>query len=529
MKTEKQLGRRGRRGLYGAVAGVALLELLYGCVGEENVEALVNKHVGTTAEMLTSGSTGGTCGGTYNVDERRSLAVTDKAIVDRFPLQRVMAQLVSRAGVSAQTEKDVYVRWWDTQTTSASGRFPEVMHCNSNAGTAFPTQCPRPESSLGDPARDPFNTTTPDFIPIGLFNRFDLTPKDGSSCGEYRVVYARNPAVSSARDFIIFEGALPNPNPGAGVAGCCPVAQFWADLSADNDITSRGTKLENFYFNGLTGFAPVIQPANFGMLGDGTYSASKGQIRTNEFMTGPWNLREFRLDKVCTTTTTGGVDADETSTTTCKLLVMPTTVKSNPHGSLFVSGTSTAFEDDFVNNQLPLLTRPATSLGSDTIEQLSAFGMNTPNNFNAGESADDSFDDYPGRLGTTSAFATRVGTAISGSGLTVRQVAERARAQSCMGCHQQSTGQSVGPGLTWPFSLGFTHINEFLDGSNRFQISQALTGTFLPHRKRVLEKYLADQAAGGGPMPGLVSSGGEDGVLMPAEDTSGTLGGSFTH
>lgn len=528
MRRDKQLGRRGRRGLYGAVAGVALLELLYGCVGEENVEAMVNKHVGTTAELLTSGSTGGTCGGTYNVDPRRSLAVTDKTIVDRFPLQRVMAQLVSRAGVTAQTEKDVYVRWWDTQTTTASGRFPEVMHCNANAGTTFATQCPRPESALGDPARDPFNTTTPDFIPIGLFNRFDLTPKDGSHCGEYRIVYAKTGAFGG-RDLVIFEGALPNPNPSAGVAACCPVAQFWADLSADADINSRATKLENFYFNGLTGFAPVVQPANFGMLGDGTYTSSKGQIRTNEFMTGPWNLREFRLEKVCTTTTTGGVDADETSTTTCKLLVMPTTVKSNPHGSLFVSGTSTAFEDDFVNNQLPLLTRQATSLGTDSIEQLSAFGMNTPNNFNAGESADDSFDNYPSKLGTTSAFATRVGTAISGTGLTVTQVAERARAQSCMGCHSQSVGRSVGPGLTWPASLGFTHVEETLDASNAFRISSALTNVFLPHRKRVLEKYLADQAAGGGPMPGLANMGGEDGVVLPAGDLSGTLGGSITH
>jgi len=52
------------------------------------------------------------------------------------------------------------------------------------AGRGRSCEGPRPESSLGDPARDPLNATTPDFIPIGLFNRFDLTPKDGSSCGE---------------------------------------------------------------------------------------------------------------------------------------------------------------------------------------------------------------------------------------------------------------------------------------------------------------------------------------------------------
>lgn len=531
MQLDKQLGRRGRRGLYGAIAGVALLEVLYGCVGDENIEALVQEHIGSTAEALTSGNPPApTCGGSFNVLPDRSLAVTDKAIVDRFPLQRVLSTLVGRASVHSQTEKDVYLRWWDTQTTTANARFPEVPHCNSNGGSTQPAsagECPRPEAALSNPLRDPFNVNTPDFIPIGLFNRFDLTPKNGAHCGEYRIVYGMRPGTFSGRDLIIFEGVLPNPNPSAGVAGCCQVAQFWAQLSADNDITSRGNKLESFYFNGLSGYQPVVQPTNFGM-----GSTGKGQIRTNQFMNGTnWNLREFKLQRVCTTTSTG---SEDTSTTTCKLLVVPTTVKDNPHDRLFVSGTDVAFENDFVDNQLPKLIRPSTGLLAtpDNVDRISAIGMTTPGQYDTGDAPDfNPNNNYPLRLGTTSAFATRIGNNLGGTGLAIAHVSQRARTQTCMGCHRHSNGVSVAPGLTWPFSLGFTHVDEFLNTSTqRYPISQALSGTFLVHRKRVLEKYLADQGAGVNNMPGLRAPTGDSAeTARGAEDLTGTLGGSTTH
>lgn len=526
MQGDKQLGRRGRRGLYGAIAGVALLEVLYGCVGDENIEALVQEHIGSTAEALTSGTPPPACGGTFNVDPTRSLAVTDKAIVDRFPLQKVMSTLVGRASVHSQTEKDVYLRWWDTQTTTANARFPEVPHCNSNAtSTIGTTECPRPEAAFSNPLRDPFNVNTPDFIPIGLFNRFDLTPKNGAHCGEYRIVYGMRPGTFSGRDFIIFEGVLPNPNPSAGVAGCCQVAQFWAQLSADNDINSRGAKLESFYFNGLSGFNPVVQPTNYGMS-----SSSTGQIRTNQFMNFQnWNLREFKLQRVCTTTSTG---SEDTSTTTCKLLVVPTTVKDNPHDSVFVSGTSQVFEDDFVDVQVPKLARAGTGLVAtpDNVDRISAIGMSTLPQFDTGDAPDfPANNNYPLRLGTTSPFAQRVSTKLAGTGLAVAHVSQRARTQSCMGCHQHSNGASIAPGLTWPNSLGFVHVSENLNFSTqRFPISPALEGTFLVHRKRVLEKYLADM---GTVMPGarVVSDGDSLEPAAPAEDLTGTLGGSTTH
>ena len=45
-------------------------------------------------------------------------------------------------------------------------------------------------------------------------------------------------------------------------------------------------------------------------------------------------------------------------------------------------------------------------------------------------------------------------------------------------------GSDLGHGLTWPFSLGFVHVNE------AGNLSPALRDVFLPHRKRVLEDFL---------------------------------------
>ena len=67
-----------------------------------------------------------------------------------------------------------------------------------------------------------------------------------------------------------------------------------------------------------------------------------------------------------------------------------------------------------------------------------------------------------------------------GSPLTPANILDRATTQSCAGCHQLSNGKNVG-GFVWPSSLGFVHIDE-----NRV-LSPALIGTFIPHRKQILE------------------------------------------
>jgi hypothetical protein len=75
--------------------------------------------------------------------------------------------------------------------------------------------------------------------------------------------------------------------------------------------------------------------------------------------------------------------------------------------------------------------------------------------------------------------------ALMGSPLRSRDVLRRATTQTCAGCHADASSTDVGGGITWPESLGFTHVDE----SGR--LSPALTGEFLPHRARVLDEYLS--------------------------------------
>jgi hypothetical protein len=541
LKKDGTPAKSGRRGLYVAIAGIAALEVAYGCVGEENIEQLVNEHVGSTEEMLASGAT---CGGTFNVDPRKSLFVTDEAILSRFSFQRVMDTITQRAGVT-NSSLSVYQQWWDTQNRKPGLNLGP--HCDDTVnglgqgtfnGFPYTGGCRRAEGDLA--STNPYDTTSPDsYIPIGLVNRFDLAAANGAHCGEYRIIYAKKSGQQGfGRNFIIFEGVLPNPQ-GSGLGGCCPVAQFWAELTADTSVTSRATKLESFFFNGLSGFAPVVRPEHYGMTGAGPYVNSRGQIRTNQFVQGPWTLKDFRLDKVCTTTT-GTVDFEETSTTTCKLLVRPETVKNNPFGELFRdSNAAIPFQDHFLTQVKSLQAPSLNAIGAWEESPGVTHVYNIANQFNAADSPDVSISNYSTQLDAT--FAGRINTQLGTNGnpqlLTPANIAERAETQSCMGCHLTSSNALLGGGLRWPASLGFTHIAETTEvgpDGPRFRISSALTSVFLPHRKQVLESYLQSPGlwTGSTATQDSLAGGEADGMTPSLTSTSGavrTVGGSRTH
>lgn len=80
--------------------------------------------------------------------------------------------------------------------------------------------------------------------------------------------------------------------------------------------------------------------------------------------------------------------------------------------------------------------------------------------------------------------------AIGRSDLSANNILARAATQSCGGCHQPSLITApVGGSMTFPSSNGFTQIDE--NGT----LSTALTTVFLPHRKAVLDAFLAAPAA----------------------------------
>ncbi|WP_336243019.1 RCC1-like domain-containing protein [Corallococcus exercitus] len=414
------------------------------------------------------------------LDPRRSLAVTEQAIVSTFTLKQVMDQLVAQSGVPGLTSLQLFRQLWDTQNPKPG--LGLGGHCNDQvdgsgnpAFNGYPYLCRPAEGSQVqvDPFADPNSGNA--YMAVGLFNRFDLAPVDGADCGEYRMVFAKRSGSSSSanRNFIIFEASLPNPAPAKGLEGCLAVARFWKDLSANGDLASRAAALQQFYFQGLPGFRPVVHVDNYGAeAGRGT-----GQIRTNMFMQSNWMLREFKLQKTC-----GG-----TGCTSLKAVAV--TDKVNPFGNLFSPTSTHPLAADF----RAFLPGQVAALA---VADLNLFNYEVSDRFNGGQSqAQGSENNYSVQFGSGGTLRSALQTELTriGSPLTPDHIIQRAKALSCAGCHDLSNGANVGLPQTWPRSLGFTHTSETAEAGpegTRFLLSPAVVNVFLPHRAAVLEAFL---------------------------------------
>jgi len=424
---------------------------------------------------------------TVTVDPRRSLAVTELAIASRFSFQEVMERFATQSGIPGLTALQLYREWWDSQR-AAPGLGLGGPHCDdlSADGQAvlndFLYTCPRAEGAQADenpfdlPERNPAS-----YVPLGVFNRFDLAAVDGSDCGEYRLLFARRSGMddSRARNFIMFEAVLENPHPELGLEGCRPLVQFWADLSLEPDVFRRADALHRLYFEGLPGgFGPVMDFDNFG----NRKGRPTGQVRTNQFMQSTWTLREFRLRRRC-------------AGSTCNARFEPDTVKTNPTGLLFSPTATHALKAEFQATAFP------AQVASLAVGDLFGFGMHLEDRFNGGQSNSIGTDNsYVFQLGSSAnAFKATLQQQLTamGSALTPTQVVARAQALSCSGCHQLSTRSDLGDKLTWPFksnTFGFVHVSERTqevgpDGP-RYAISEAMTTTLLPHREQLMEGFL---------------------------------------
>jgi hypothetical protein len=421
------------------------------------------------------------------LDARRSLAVTERPVLDRFSFQRVMDQLVADSGVAGLTASELFQQWWDTQN---SAEFPgPAPHCNDVVdpvlGTTlngYPYFC-RPYPAEGYQAScDPFaQQSACAYVPIGLFNRFDLAPEDGSHCGEYRVVFAKESGIyaTNERNLLIFEATLMNPIPSKGLKGCKKIVDVWADLSKEPDLEKRADALEEFYFDGVNSLPPVISAAHFG---DNALGA--GQVRSNQFVltTTGWSLREYKLLRECS----GG---------TCSALrFVPHSNRNNPFGGLFEPASELAQAPAF----RAFFPSQVANLAGATLADIT---IDVPAEFDSGQSQ---------ASGTTAAemrYLERLGpyptdlrsgiqaalTSLS-STLTPDEIVLRAQAMSCAGCHRLNNDVPIGGTLTWPSALGFVHVSErdseSVDGVTRQRISDALVNEFLPHRKVVVEDFL---------------------------------------
>jgi hypothetical protein len=429
-------------------------------------------------QLAIEGPPGLACGDPITIDPRRSLAITDQALLTPFDFGRVMQQIVDTSGEQGLTREALYGRWWDYLNVSP-GAFPEARHCDDDpikgkpSLGAFPTQCPRPEGVLA--FTDPFESpgTNPDaYVPVGVFNRFDLAPTDGAHCGEYRIVFAKRSGISDPNDrnLIIFEAVLPNPAPDCGVEGCRAVAEMWHKLGTTNNAAQIRAALDTFYFGNGVGKGPVVHADNYGPKG--------GQIRTNGFMPDPnlWQLRQFVFDHDC-------------EFGPC---IRPTLLKDNPHPQLFTDPSpgagGIAFKSWFVKQVKNL-----------EVADVNRFFLTDVGTFNAGQSTSEGqFDIYRLQSGDSSPFRDAIEAAITKPGVTTDQILNRTLTLSCAGCHEHANSVEngdLGGGLPWAPSLGFVQVSEEFTENGafgpRFPLSDQLTQIFLPHRKQVLEKFLA--------------------------------------
>ncbi len=458
-----------------ALTGCALVAAATGCSAEADVDAGTDS-IGQAAQNLT-------------IDERRSLVVTEQAILARFSFERVMTQLASQANVPGVGALQLFQQWWDTQNPT-----PGVYagaHCDNQAdpvlGTVingYPYFC-RDGAEGAQVSCNPFTVGSAcAYIPIGLFNRFDQAPENGAHCGEYRIVYAKQSGIASTsdRNLLIFEAVLPNPHPQQGLKGCQQVVDTWYDLSNQNNVQSRADALEDFYFDGQGAVGPVVSISNFGDNPTGV-----GQVRTNQFVntTTGWSLREFKLYRTC-------------SGNSCSAFrFVPVTNKNNPFGPLFApasSLTQAAAFRSFFPTQVAKLTA-GSAAGLD---------MSTPDVFNTAQSqasgSTASEMRYPDHFTTGASVlrsALQTELTAAGSALTPDDVVKRAQTQTCAGCHRLSNNVDLGGGVVWPPSLGFTHVTEreteTVDGQVRFRISDTLINHLLPARKVIFENFLNDR------------------------------------
>jgi hypothetical protein len=440
---------------------------------------------------------------TFPLDERKSIFITDVAILKLFTFDEIMERLASESSPKIAKEQ-LFQQWWDTAnpktTVNLSFGGP---NCDPNGLlNTFPYTCPRNEGQQA--IQFPFGPSSDaTYTAIALSNRFDLTTppsKGGGDCGEYRIVFERNSGASSPtnRNLIIFEAVLPNPHPyPTSLKGCRPIQDFWEELSAPGlSVAERGKRLHDFYYKGLPKdrVPPVVMAKHYG---SATPNAD-GQIRTNQFMSGSnpqtWMLRQFHVVQ----------DSQG-------MKIIPVPVATNPPASLFDETVSQPLGDSFRTDFLSQIANLSPNNTNCTSNDLTTcISMETPSQYDDGESEEGAVPpskamDYGAAFANSPKLRAAIQAKLGpSSALTPDNIVARAQTQSCAGCHHISVNARLGGGLTWPSTippkppvnpaLAFTHEQlanpESGPDGARYQISPALQTVFLPFRKHVIETFL---------------------------------------
>jgi len=423
-------------------------------------------------------------------EARRTVIETGQDALAGLSLRETLDAALSNARTGTPfAADDVYHAIIDSYNSSP-GNDDSLAHCddqqtNGQASlNGYPLACPRLEGSQFD--------NLDAWFPIAFVNRLDLAPTDGANCGQQRIIFANNVFIGNGRMFMIVEAQLPNPTPECGVDSCRPIAEFWSSLAAVNDPIERGNRLRDaFLISGTGPFGPFMNANQLGPDG--------GQIRTNNFDSSPWTMREFHMQAAPA------------------ILPLPHAVREAPNGELWNDLSALAQGEACRNSFLDSIS----NLQSDN---LATFGFPVAPECEDAESPNDfGRHDYASQLASGSGeFAAEIDDRVAGTGLSATDIARRARfAGSCMGCHIESSGVSLGRGVTAPNSNDFVQISEFATepcfGSGNgtcFLVSEALRTVFLPHRIEVQQNFMNAPSSGCGTTP----FPGDAGVPEPSSD-----------
>ena len=395
--------------------------------------------------------------------ERRALLDTTVGTTEAFSLREVFDTLANSEGFDGDGEL-IYQQIIDSYASTENARLETGGNCDEETTdgvpslNGFPIECDRAEHLQFD--------LMDEFFATAIVNRIDLAPQNGAHCGQQRIVFASN---ALNRMFFIFEAQIPNPEPEAGLLGCLPIAQFWGSLTEIEDSRIRGEGLRRAFLTGLPelaelGFGPFMTASNL--------TVGTGQIRTNQFDSSPWTLREFKL------ATDGGLRA----------IRFP--VAEAPNGQLWNDSIETPNGSECRDAFLRLVPE---LLSNNPAE----WSFPVPDICKDAESRNNFSQAYAEQLasGNPEGFASQLQQALEGTGLSPADFAARAQfAGSCIGCHSEANGRSLGNGVIGPFASSFVHVSESglqdcRDGEC-FRISNALQTVFLPHRRSVFESLV---------------------------------------
>ena len=439
-----------------------------GTVGESGTGETTTGSSGDSSSEGTD--TGLVCEEVGELDPRRTLIETRQDVLEGFTLGEVLAAVATNAGLAPdalQTHDSLF----DTYRLSSMGEL-DGPHCDDelvdgvSSLNGYPLICPRSEGAFAA-----FDQALDGWFATAIVNRIDLAPADGSHCGEQRMIFANPNMVGRA--FIILEAQIPNPSPECGVAACGPIAEHWVALDAVSDPDERAAALRAAFIEGddtleAAGFGPFMSADNL--------SFGTGQVRTNNFVTGPWTLREYKL-------VSHGEGAG------ARVRVQPVPVAASPHDTLW---------NDLAGDPQGPPCRQAMldALPGLLVDDVATMGWVIPEACRSSESVEfqDFYEDH--LVSGTGSFSAAIDAQIQaldpGSPLGAADVARRAQfAGSCIGCHEHTNEISLGGGLTAPSSLGFVHVDEQIlepcdDGASCFAISPALSEHFLPSRQQAL-------------------------------------------